>query len=335
MVDKLCVAYGADDNYAKYLGISLLSLFRTNTDFAEIYVFVLDCGIGEANKEKLLYIADKYNRKIEFIEMKDMEGKLNLNMGFRKISIASYARLFLSSVITDTYKRFLYLDCDTLILDKVNKLWNIKLNNYLVAGVQDTVDRFYLIKIGLNIKNYYINAGVLLINLEAWRQQKLEQKFMDFIRRFRGNVPHHDQGIINAVCHNKVHILSLRYNVNSNIYSYSARSISRLYYLDIFYSQREINMAKENPIILHYTEGLVGRPWEENCTHPLKDKFLQIKDLSPWNMEPIQADSRNMTIKAFTICYKYMPLFVSESIYKISNWLIHLRDKVFDKINNK
>ena len=41
--------------------------------FAEIYVFVLDCGIGEANKEKLLYIADKYNRKIEFIEMKDME----------------------------------------------------------------------------------------------------------------------------------------------------------------------------------------------------------------------------------------------------------------------
>ena len=38
---------------------------------------------------------------------------------------------------------------------------------------------------------------------------------MDFIRRFRGNVPHHDQGIINAVCHNKVHILSLRYNVNS------------------------------------------------------------------------------------------------------------------------
>ena len=62
-----------------------------------------------------------------------MEGKLNLNMGFRKISIASYARL-LSSVIPDTYKRVLYLDCDTLILDKVNKLWNIKLNNYLVAG---------------------------------------------------------------------------------------------------------------------------------------------------------------------------------------------------------
>ena len=39
-METLCVAYGADDNYAKYLGISMQSLFETNKDFAGIDVFI-------------------------------------------------------------------------------------------------------------------------------------------------------------------------------------------------------------------------------------------------------------------------------------------------------
>ena len=44
--DTLRVVYGSDDNYAKFMGVSMYSLFSTNTAFARIVVYVLDCGIG-------------------------------------------------------------------------------------------------------------------------------------------------------------------------------------------------------------------------------------------------------------------------------------------------
>lgn len=65
--NELMVAYASDDNYAKYLGISMLSLFQNNKVFKEIRVFVLDCGIGHENLEKLGEIATQFDREIIFL----------------------------------------------------------------------------------------------------------------------------------------------------------------------------------------------------------------------------------------------------------------------------
>lgn len=325
MVEKLCVAYGADDNYAKYLGISILSLFQTNLNFKEIDVFILDCGIGDSNKDKLLGIADEYNKNIYFISMDDYVSRLNLNMGSRKIAIASYARLFLSSVIPESYNRVIYLDCDTIVLDEVTKFWNLVLNDNFIAGVRDTVDKFFLKKIGLSPDDYYVNAGILLINLDAWRREHIEEQFMDFIKKFGGNVPHHDQGTINAICQKRILIVSPEYNVISNIFTFSARTIKRIYFMNSFYSQEELDLAKKKPVILHFTTGLVGRPWEENCTHPMKKEYIKVADRSPWKKEALLSDSRRFAVKAFAMLYKYTPLFISETVYRIGYRFTHLR----------
>ncbi len=324
--NKLCVAYGADDNYAKYLGISMLSLFQTNKDFDEINVFVMDCGIEEANKEKLVSIAKEYNRVIQFISMKDYVDGLDLNMGARKISTSSYARLFLASVIPPAYNRILYLDCDTIVTDTIAEYWNTNLDGYMAAGVRDTVDKYFLKKIGLTQEHYYVNAGILLINLEAWRESKIQQQFMAFIRKFNGNVPHHDQGTINAVCSGKILTVAPRYNVTSNVYTFPAKTIKRMYFMDSFYEQKELDEARKNPAILHYTTGLVGRPWEEKCTHPRKGAYIKAAKKSPWRDDKILPDSRSLGVRAFAALYRYTPKFVSETAYRLSNWLLHIRD---------
>lgn len=321
----LCVAYGADDNYAKYLGISMTSLFQTNKAFDEINIFVLDCEIGDLNKEKLISIAEEYNRNIYFVDMKKHISGLNLKMGARKISIASYARLFLASAIPEKYDRILYLDCDTIIIDTLAGLWNNDLDGFMVAGVQDTVDKYFLKKIGLTQDDFYVNAGIILINLSTWRSCNLQQKFIDFINKFDGNVPHHDQGTINAVCNKKKRILSPRYNVTSNIYSFSSRTIKKIYYMNSYYHQVELNEAKKQPVIIHFTTGLVGRPWEENCIHPRKEEYIRIAASSPWKDIPLQPDSRKLSVKAFCLFYKYTPHFLSETVYRLGNWLTHIR----------
>ncbi len=324
-METLCVAYGADDNYAKYLGISMQSLFETNKDFAGIDVFIMDCNIGSLNKEKLLSIAKRYNRNISFIAMNDYVSELKLNMGARKIAIASYARLFLSSVIPDTYTRVFYLDCDTIIVDSITEYWNMDLEGYFLAGVRDTVDKYFLKKIGLAPDAPYVNAGIILVNLIAWRAVDIQKKFMEFIRKLDGNVPHHDQGVINAICHDKIKIVSPIYNVSSNVFTFSAKTIKRIYFIKSFYSQKELDEAKTKPVIIHYTTGLVGRPWEENCTHPRKGEYLRVAMASPWKDDPILPDSRRFSVKAFSSLYRYAPGFITENIYKLQNWLTHFR----------
>jgi len=279
----------------------------------------MDCEITEANKKKLTGIAEEYNRKIIFVNMNDYITKLKLNMGAKRTPVALYLRLFLSSVIPPTYDKVLYLDCDTIILDSLRKLWDIDMTGYMVAGVKDTVERYYFRKIGLFPSDIYINSGVLLVNLAKWREENIVRKFIEFIDTFDGNVPHHDQGVINAVCNKKKLVISPRYNVYSNMFSFSAKSIRRIYYMNDYYTQRELDIAKKHPAILHFTTGLVGRPWEEYCTHPMKDEFIKVVKQSPWNEDTPLPDSRRLSLKVFTFIYKNTPRFISETVYRIGN----------------
>lgn len=36
-----------------------------------------------------------------------------------------------------------------------------------------------------------------------------------------------------------------------------------MYKMKGFYLQEELDEAKKNPVIIHYTTGIVGRPWEK------------------------------------------------------------------------
>ncbi len=303
----------------------MLSLFQTNIGFDGIRVFVLDCGIGENNRHHLEHIANQFNREITFFSMDNVKDRLQLKSGAFKISIASYARLFLASILPEDLELVLYLDCDTVVPSSLKDLWETDLGQNLIAGVQDTVDTFYKKVIGLNPHIAYVNAGILLINLKGWREEYLEQKFFDFIQKFDGNVPHHDQGTINGVCKERRTILPLRYNVMSNVYSFSASTIRKIYFLDKYYTQVEVDEAISRPVIVHFTTGLFGRPWEEGCTHPEKEYYLKIMRQSPWKEDPLLPDSKKKSVKAFAFFYKHIPLPVFETVYRLLCGIQHIR----------
>lgn len=320
----LHVAYAADDRYAKYLGISLLSLLETNTAFESISCYVLDCGIGGENRKRLEEIAGAHTCQIQFVPVESIEQKLNLQGAAFTIAVASYARLFLPSLLPEPVEKLLYLDCDTIVADSLLDMWNTKLDNAYIAGVQDTVDSFFQKVIGLSPELPYINAGVLLINLKRWREDGLEARFGEFIRRFNGQVPHHDQGTINGVCAEKRVLLPLRYNMTSNLYSFSTHTIERIYFLKKYYSQSELDAALQSPGIVHFTSGLVGRPWEEGCEHPERGRYLNAAHQTPWGNEPLQPRTLAFKTRAFTFYYKHVPRGLFEASYRLLGNLQHL-----------
>lgn len=281
---KISVLYSSDNNYAKYCGVSLISLLENNKEIDEICVYIIDHNIDLDNKKKYMDIVKYYNRELVFISGEKIKDKLNKKDEF---PLAAYGRLFISNIIAND--KILYLDCDTIINSSIKELWQTNLNEYLVAGVQDNPAIFNAQIIGMGIKDRYINTGVMLINLYLWRKLNIEEKFREFIDAFKGTVPHHDQGIINGVCKDKIYILKPKFNLMPQFLYLNRTKIMRLYNLDIFYTDLEIQEATKNPVVIHYISKFYNRPWNKECTHPYKDMYMKYLKMSPWDIELVSS----------------------------------------------
>ena len=322
MIDNnLNIIYSSDDNYCIYMGVSILSVLENNKNFNSINIYIVDNNISDGNKLELKKLVDSYQRNIIFIGFEKYKKYLNLNMEWQ-ISISSYARLFVANMLPSNVNKVLYFDCDTLIVDSLDELWNQDIKDFYVAGVCDTVPSNTKQAIGLNSTDFYINAGMILINLKKWREDNLEKRLLDFIDDYNGNVIHHDQGVINGVIKNKK-ILPLKYNLMTSYLMMSREDIIKFYKVeDSFYSQEQIDKAIENPIYIHYTPGFTTRPWVKGCKHPYVDLYWKYLKLTPWkDFKPIK-NNEKFHVKMVNWIYLNLPFdiadFLCKSLMKIA-----------------
>lgn len=310
---NLNIAYSSDDNYAQHLGVSMLSLFENNRSFKNITIYIIENNISNKNKERLLNIAEQYKREIKFIDFKEYEKKLNLNMD-NYISISAYARLFLDEIVEDN--KVIYLDCDSIVNGSLEELWNLDISDYFVAGVEDTVGENSKTKIGLNYEDKYINSGMLLINLEKWRENDIKSKFIEFIDYYNGNVFHHDQGTINGVLKNKILILHPKYNLMTTFVTMSRDEIMKYYKLKEYYLESIIDEAKSEAIFIHYTPAFVNRPWIDKSKHPLKYLYEEYLERTPWRGLNNYKDKRSIGEKLVSFLYNNLPFDIANEICK-------------------
>lgn len=299
---KLNVGFSSDNNYAKQLGITILSLLENNRIMDEICIYVIDNGIDEKNKKIINKIVESYDRKIYFLEFKKLCQGLKTDNTF---SISSFGRIFLSRI--EEVDVIIYMDCDAIVCDSLEELIKIDMTNYYVAGVQDNVSPFYKESIGMKKDDKYINAGFLLMNLKKWREDEIEKKCLKFIERYNGSVPHHDQGTINGVCKEKILFLHPKYNVQSPMFDIDVETAKKYAIgMQKYYTQQEINEAIKNPVFIHYTAGFYNRPWNKNCTHPFKDKYLYYMNKTIWKNE-LENGKLNKKVQIMKGLYKILP----------------------------
>lgn len=301
------IVYSSDDNYAQHMGASIYSLLSHNAD-AAITVYVIDNGISADSKEKLLQIVDQFPlSQLQWIDFSMWSEKLTLNMQW-PISLSSYGRLFIGSMLPESVSRCLYLDCDMIICDSINELWNWDMHGCTIAAVQDTVSRETKENVGAQFSEKYFNAGLLLIDLDKWRRSNIEQACLDFIAQHHGSVTHHDQGVLNGIFHRDASILPLKFNVMTIHYMMDRTRILNYFHEESpFYDEDEIAQAKAHPTVLHYTPSFTSRPWVRNCCHPLKKLYWDAVEKTPWvGAQPIK-DSSKWYVKLINWRYRNLP----------------------------
>ena len=204
-MDKDClnVVFSSDDNYAPHLGAAIYSLICCNSGFEHIMVYIIDNEIREENRKKLSAIVNiASNAEIIWIPFEKYREKLKLNLMWN-ISISSYARLFIAEMVPESVKRIIYLDCDMIVCQSLKELWDTDLNGKTIGVVQDTVGCRAKEQLSLSMNERYFNAGLLLIDLDAWRKHGIGAKCLHFLEAYNGQVYHHDQGVLNGVLCNE------------------------------------------------------------------------------------------------------------------------------------
>jgi lipopolysaccharide biosynthesis glycosyltransferase len=307
MSKHLHIAVATDANYVQYTCIMLTSLFANNTEFEYITVHVLATGLLEEHIDILHRHLPKDRSSLEIYDMSNIKSVLPIEI-HSKISIASYSRLLLPQLLDKSIERVIYADVDSLLIGSLYELWNMDLQSYLVAGVLDDVSQKAKIAIGLNANSPYINAGFLLINLALWREENVITKILQVLERNNGVVFHHDQGLINAVCQNRIYILPPSYNLITNFYMKSCSEFRTT----PFYTEQEIELAKSSPVFVHFTPGVANRPWSEHCLHPLKDTYIAYKNKTTYASTPLAKDMRPMRQKVLAWFF-----FYCKPIYRI------------------
>ena len=121
------IMYSTSDSYAFLTGISILSLFDNNKDADEINIYIMDNKITKENKNKLRSIAEKYHRNIFFVPMPDMHELTGHNIQTGRWNISTFGRLYMAGSLPEKVHKVLNIDCDTIIVDSIEPLWNTSL----------------------------------------------------------------------------------------------------------------------------------------------------------------------------------------------------------------
>lgn len=194
------IVYVSDDRFAGILGISLVSLFENSKDMDDIIVYILELGITDENKQKLLSVCKSYKRSDDvFIPEKNISEKLSINVAVDRGSLSQYSRWFVSSDLPKELSRVLYLDCDIVVKKSIRELWNLDLHGKTIGDLMDAFSKHYRANIDLELDDIMFNSGVMLIDLERWRRSEVEDKLLKFIAAKSGRIQQGDQGALNAI----------------------------------------------------------------------------------------------------------------------------------------
>lgn len=235
------IFFSTDNNYLPYLDVAIRSLVENASKEYRYKIIVLNTGLDEDKTNKIKTLENE-NFTIDFKDITYAVDRIKDNLkNLYHFSISTWYRLFIQSLFPE-YKKALYLDCDIVVLGDISKLYFTDLKDNILGGVVEynilhspVFSKYTKEAIGVDSK-YYINAGILVMDLEKFREHDIENNFVQLINKYNFNVIDPDQAYINFLCRDKIEYLPFCWNRTT---------------LDF--------IECENPQIVHYALG--QKPW--------------------------------------------------------------------------
>lgn len=244
MDNKIHIGLSTDDNYVDFAMIVIRSVARFHPQNGKPLVFhIFTNGLSEGQRKRFSHYSSS---QVEIKEIPVDTTAFHARWGTAK---PMYYRLEYANFLPDL-ARIIYLDCDVVVLDDIEKLWNMDLQGKPLAGVGD--------RAGLQEKrkcycpdHIMFNSGVMLLDLDQWRMEGHVEKLAKFWHDNRSWMHFADQGLLNAYFGKNYTMLPQNWNIINSVYRNPA--------VPGMYTDEEVQDAIRNPGIVHFTGH--HKPW--------------------------------------------------------------------------
>lgn len=178
-----------------------------------------------------------------------------------RISKETYYRLIIDSFLPQDIDRILYLDPDLVIIKPLDEFYSVDLNGNIVAGSPHTWGFLELcnrLRLRLTFTKgwRYVNAGVILIDVKAWRKFIDTPRMLEFVNKNIRRLKLSDQDALNILYHGKILVVDERkYNLDEKTffhYNRPGRIIKR-------HKRIDLDWVEKNSVIIHFNGS--KKPW--------------------------------------------------------------------------
>lgn len=299
------ILYTFNDGFVPQVCASIASVCENNKKTEKIIFYLMTLEVSKDNQKILSEFIQSYGRNVYFIELKNIQQYFDFKINIIGWNPIVLARLLVDKLLPNSLEKILYLDGDTIVRGSLEELWHICMDKYsIAASLEPTYSREK--KSAIKMEGYpYYNAGVLLINLNKWREDNIGEKIISYYRKYDGKLFSNDQDAINGSQKGKILTISPKYNF-FNIYDqYPYWFLKKL--CDYSYIDKNVYKdAKNNPIIIHFLGE--ERPWRRGNHHRFKNLYDYYLNLTPykeknyedgWRLYFILWDTFNILMKPF------------------------------------
>lgn len=248
--DHVYIALSTSDEFAPYASVTLQSIMEQASSHRQYNIAVLAKGFKRETSEIFGLMASlRANIHLHLIDVTEItQGRL-----------PSLSRFHLLDILPEI-KKILYIDGDMMVLCDIGEIYDTELGDAWVGAVRDypisgrppaakRKDIGYIREnVGiLNPEQVYFNAGLMLMNLDALRENGITAKRC--YELWDMNPSGHrfwDQDVLNPLCINHVKYLPYRWNV--------MRFPSLEYFSDAQDAER-VRQEFKIPQIIHFSGG--------------------------------------------------------------------------------
>ncbi|KAJ4969021.1 hypothetical protein NE237_015722 [Protea cynaroides] len=187
------VSMTLDANYLRGTMAAVLSILQHSTcpeNIAFLFLF------SRVDPDLLLNIRSTFpylNFKVYRFDSNRVRGKISKSIRQALDQPLNYARIYLAEIIPADVGRVIYLDSDIIMVDDIAKLWGVDLGGKVVAAPEYChtnftnyfTDAFWsdpvLVSTFRGRRPCYFNTGVMVMDVEKWREGGYTQKVEDWM----------------------------------------------------------------------------------------------------------------------------------------------------------
>lgn len=286
--DQVNLLICTNAGYLQHVAVCLRSLLEHNRDLFFNIVIVGRAGehLNEEKLEASLGSSKGYSLSFKtFIPPVDHILPLNPRALY---TLDIWTRLWVADFFGPEVKRVLYLDGDIVVTGSIAPLWNTDLDGALLGAVDIPGSQRGINNLGMREEEGYFNSGVLLFDLEQWRQTRALDALLAYVAKNLERLRDPDQDALNACFAGRRKRLDYTWNV------------IRSFYRDppvLPLAPSELERVVKDARIIHFNGGL--KPWSYFSDHPEKKEYWRYLRMTAWHdFVPADKTMKNVLRKA-------------------------------------